>query len=86
MTTRVPPSRRSHLKSVLARPNAVSITSKPYPPTYRRIRHRHPCDQPHNLRLLTRSSRPSSTAALSRRSRSSLTTMSFLESCYYSLV
>ncbi|KAK2769921.1 hypothetical protein CKAH01_14936 [Colletotrichum kahawae] len=86
MITRVPPSRRSHLKSVLAGPNAVSITSKPYLPIYRRTGHRHPCDQPHNLRLLTRSGRPSSAAALSRRGRSSLTTMSFLESCYCSLV
>ncbi|KAK2772142.1 hypothetical protein CKAH01_14047 [Colletotrichum kahawae] len=86
MTTRVPPSRRSHLKSVLAGPDAVSITSKPYPPTYRRTGHRHPRDQPRDSRLSTRSSRPSSAAALSRRGRSSSTTMSFSESRYCSLV
>ncbi|KAK2771240.1 hypothetical protein CKAH01_14389 [Colletotrichum kahawae] len=86
MTTRVPPSRRSHLKSVLAGPDAVSITSKPYPSTYRRTGHRHPRDQPRNSRLSTRSSRPSSAAVLSRRSRSSSTTISFSESRYYSLV
>ncbi|KAK2729747.1 hypothetical protein CKAH01_02721 [Colletotrichum kahawae] len=86
MTTRVPPSRRCHLKSVLAGPDAVSITSKPYPPTYRRTGHRHPCDQPCDSRLSTRSSRPSSAAALSRRSRSFSTTISFSESRYCSLV